>query len=71
MNIEVEDSIAETIQLRTKNDAVTLEYDDTVLLIFSPDESDLTEFYEIEGEYIRDSATVHIIDNDREFNWLK
>ena len=53
------------IELRTRNDAVTLEYDDTVLLIFTPDENDLIEFYEGAGEYIRNSVVVRIVDNDR------
>ena len=54
------------IELRTRNDIVTLEYDDTVILFFSPDESNLIEFYESEGEYIRDHVAVNIVDSDRE-----
>ena len=69
MDIEVEGNTEALIELRTRNDAVTLEYDDTVILLFSPDESDLIEFYESVGEYIRNSVTVHIIDTDREFDW--
>ena len=65
VNVEVEGSNITSIILRTRNDAVTLEYDDSVLLIFSPYENDLIEFYEEEGEYIRNSVVVHIIDNDR------
>ena len=64
-------------ELRTRNDAVTLEYEDTVLLLFSPDPFEpgqtLIEFYESEGEYIRESVTVYIIDNDRKltnFGWI-
>ena len=71
MDIEVEGNIEALVELRTRNDAITLEYDDTVILLFSPDESDLIEFYESEEEYIRDSVTVHIIDSDREFDWLE
>ena len=65
MNVEVEGSDEAMIELRTRNDDITLEYDDTVILVFTPDEDDLIEFYEEEGEYIRDSVVVHIIDNDR------
>ena len=65
VNVEVEGSDAVMIELHTRNDAVTLEYDDTVLLLFSPDEDDLIEFYEEYGEYIRNSVVVRIIDNDR------
>ena len=53
------------IELRTRNDDIALEYDDTVLLIFTPDEDDLVDMYEEEGEYIRDCVVVHIVDNDR------
>ena len=65
MEIELQSDPVAKIELCTRNDAVTLEYDDTVLLLFSPDESDLIQIYEDEGEYIRDIVTVHIIDNDR------
>ena len=63
--VEVEGSDEAMIELRTRNDDITLEYDDTVILVFTPDEDDLIEFYEGEGEYIRDSVVVHIVDNDR------
>ena len=66
MDIEVQEFFdVVQIELRTKNDAVTLEYDDTVILSFSPNGSDLIEFYESEGEYIRDNVVVHILDSDR------
>ena len=54
-----------TIELRTRNDDITLEYNDTVILIFTPDEDDFIQSYEAAGEYIRDSVVVRIIDNDR------
>ena len=54
------------IELRTRNDDITLEYDDSVILVFIPDEDDLIEIYEGEGEYIRATAVVNIVDNDRE-----
>ena len=66
MNVEVEEGFEfATIELRTRNDDITLEYDDTVILVFTPDEDDLIEFYEGEGEYIRDRVVVYIDDNDR------
>ena len=65
MPVEVEGNDVAIIELRTRNDDITLEYDDSVLLCFTPDEDDLIEFYEEEGEYIRNRVTVHIIDNDR------
>ena len=53
------------IELSTRNDNITLEYNDTVLLLFTPEESDLIELYESNGEYIRESLNVHIVDDDR------
>ena len=52
------------IRLFTANDEITLEYDDRVLLRFTPDNSGLIPGVEAEGEYIRDTAILHIIDND-------
>ena len=66
MKIEVEDFTQAMIELRTRNDIVTLEYDDTVILFFSPDEPDLIELYESEGEYIREHVVINIVDSDRE-----
>ena len=65
MLVEVEGSDETRIELRTRNDDITLEYDDTIILVFTPDEDALIEFYEGEGEYIRDSVVVHIVDKDR------
>ena len=65
MLVEVEGSDEAMIDLHTRKDDITLEYDDTVILEFTPDEDDLIEFYEGEGEYIRDSVVVQIDDNDR------
>ena len=50
-------------QIRT-NDGITPEYDDRVLLRFTPDIPDLILALEDYGEYVRDTATVNIIDND-------
>ena len=51
-------------QLFTTDDDITLEYDDTVLLTFSPF-NDIIQAFESAGEFLRDTATVNIIDNDR------
>ena len=66
VDVEVEEEFEfVTIELCTRNDDITLEYDDTVILVFTPEEDDLIEFYEGEEEYIRDSAIIHIVDGDR------
>ena len=63
--VTVNDSIA--IQLFSRNDDITLEYNDTAILryIVNPGLADLIRDLKAEGEYIRDTATVDIIDNDR------
>ena len=61
--IEFENSAE--IHLFTTNDAITLEYNDIVILRFTPDNSLLIPGVESRGEYIRHNATVKIIDNDR------
>ena len=63
MPISVEYSTAE-IRLFTSNDETTLEYDDSVILTFTPDNSALIPGLQAVGEYIRDTATVNIIDKD-------
>ena len=45
-------------------DNISLEYDDTVILTFTPDDPSLISSLETAGEYIRDTATINIIDND-------
>ena len=57
------------IRLFTSNDDVCLEYDDRVHLIFTPDNPGLITGVESFGEYIRNIATVHIIDNDCKHFW--
>ena len=52
------------IRLFTSNDEITLEYDDRVILSFTPDNPALIPALEAQGECIRDTATVNIIDND-------
>ena len=56
-----------SIQLFSDNDAITLEYNDTVILRFTANLglAPLISQLETEGEYIRDTAIVDIIDNDR------
>ena len=49
------------VRLGTNSDTITLEYDDRVRLMFTPDSSALLDGV---GEYIRDSTTVNIIEND-------
>ena len=51
-------------EVRTRNDDITLEYNDIIILEFTPDDPSLIEFYEEEGQYIRDTVNVNIIDND-------
>ena len=55
------------IQLFSRNDDITLEYSDTVILRFiaDPGVTPLIQTLEAAGEYIRDTAIVDIIDNDR------
>ena len=57
------------IQLFSKNDDITLEYNDTVILKFIvyPGLAGLIQQLEAAGEYIRDTATVDIIDDDRKY----
>ena len=52
------------IRLFTANDEVTLEYDDKVQLNFTSDNPGIIIGLETLGEYIRDTATINIIDND-------
>ena len=54
----------EEIRLFTSNDQITLEYDDRIKLIFTPNNPALIPGVEDVGEYIRDTAIVNIIDND-------
>ena len=54
----------EEFRLFTSNDQITLEYDDRIQLIFTPNNPALISALESYGEYIRDTAIVNIIDND-------
>ena len=53
------------IQFFTQEDQIALEYEDTVLLRFTPYISNLEGVVEGYGEYIRSTATISIIDDDR------
>ena len=52
------------IRLFTSNDETTLEYDDSVILTFTPDNPAFITGLEAYGEYVRDSIIVQIIDSD-------
>ena len=52
------------IRLFTSNDETTLEYDDRVILTFTPDNPVLVTGLEAHGEYVRHSVIVQIIDSD-------
>ena len=52
------------VSLSAFDDDITLEYNDTIILRFTPDDPDLISSLETAGEYIRDTTTVNIFDND-------
>ena len=52
------------IHLFLTDDEITLEYDDRVLLRFIADNPALIPSLENTGEYVRDTATVFIVDDD-------
>ena len=52
------------IRLLTYDDVVTLQYDRTAILRFTPTYSGFIDGLESIGQFIRDTATVNIIDND-------
>ena len=52
------------IRLFTSIDHITLEYDDRIKLVFTPNNPALIPVVEDVGEYIRDTVIVNIIDND-------
>ena len=53
------------IRLFTTNDDTTLEYNDYVILTFDPANPAVIDGLEGVGKYVRTSAIVNIIDNDR------
>ena len=59
------------IQLFSRNDDITLEFDTVILRFFvHPGLAILIQQLEATGEYIRDSAIVDIIDSDRKYSHL-
>ena len=58
---------ATSIRVFPVNDEITLEYDDGVLLRFTPAVTNLFSDLANQFEYIRDTAVVNIIDNDRKY----
>ena len=52
------------IRLFISNDEITLEYDDSVILIFTPNNAAIITGLEAQGEYVRDTVTVQITDDD-------
>ena len=52
------------IQFFARNDEVTLEYDDNVILAFVSDFDGFVTQVEDVGEFVRNTTIVHIIDND-------
>ena len=60
----------EDIRIFLNNDDICLEYDDKIHLEFVPDNPILISGLELEGEYIRNTATVNIIDNDCKFFFI-
>ena len=59
-----------TIHLFIVDDRVSLEYDDRVLLTFTPVHPVIITLLQGFGAYIRDTATVNIIDNDGKFPYM-
>ena len=55
------------ISLLTINDDIALESNDTVELVFTPLHKKLMDDLEREGEFVRTTSFVHIVDNDGEY----
>ena len=56
------------IKLITIDDDIALEYDDTVTLQFNPQDPQKILQLKAAGEFIRDTAVLNIIDNDRKLS---
>ena len=52
------------ICLLTVSDVIALEYGDTIILRFTPDNDTFISDVENAGQFIRDTAIVNIIDDD-------
>ena len=53
-----------TIPLLAIKDGITLEYNDSVVMTFSPSIASIIEVLKDAGEFLRDTAIVNIIDMD-------
>ena len=53
-----------TIPLLATKDGITLEYNDSVLMTFSPSIGSIIHVLQNAGEFLRDTAIVNIIDMD-------
>ena len=51
------------VHLSTTSDVITLEYNDSVILTFTSS-NNIIQSLETAGEFLRDTATVNIIDED-------
>ena len=52
------------VRLDASNDDVTLEIGDTVILRLDPTAANIVDLVEGQGQFLRDTATVTILDND-------
>ena len=62
--VTTSESGATSVTFVTWDDEVTLEYDESVSLIFTPENQLLLDDIEAAGEFVRHTATVNIIDTD-------
>ena len=58
------DSGFSEVRLDASNDDVTLEFGDTAILRLDPSVPNTVEMVEGQGQFLRDTATVTILDND-------
>ena len=59
------------VRIFTTNDDITLEYDDSIILVFTSIDRFLIPALEATGEYIRDTANVNIIDDDSKYTSIQ
>ena len=58
-------------QMSAVDDVITLEYNDRIVLMYTPSVAGLIGRVEGAGEYVRNTAIVRIIDNDSKFSLYK
>ena len=58
---------ATSVTFITWDDEISLEYDDSVNLTFTPENQHLLDGIEAAGEFVRHAATVNIIDTDSQY----